>query len=81
MSREDLIKINANITRDCIEKASKHSPNAVIIMVNNPLDTMAYLAKQVSGFPKSRVIGQARDCPAMEEAVELQKVRLAQHPH
>jgi malate dehydrogenase len=59
MSREDLIKINANITRDCIEKASKYSPNAVVIMVNNPLDTMAYLAKQVSGFPKSRVIGQA----------------------
>jgi malate dehydrogenase len=59
MSREDLIKINANITRDCIEKASKQSPNAVIIMVNNPLDTMAYLAKQVSGFPKERVIGQA----------------------
>lgn len=59
MSREDLIKINANITRDCVEKATKHSPNAVIIMVNNPLDTMAYLARQVSGFPKERVIGQA----------------------
>jgi malate dehydrogenase len=44
MTREDLIKINANITRDCIEQASKYSPNAVVIMVNNPLDTMAYLA-------------------------------------
>src|SRR5918911_1321070 len=40
MSREDLIKVNANITSDCIEKAVAHSPNAVIIMVNNPLDTM-----------------------------------------
>ena len=59
MSREDLIKINANITRDCISKAAPLSPNAVIIMVNNPLDTMAYLAKQVSGFPRSRVVGQA----------------------
>ena len=59
MTREDLIKINANITRDCIEKSTRHSPNAVIIMVNNPLDTMAYLARQVSGFPKERVIGQA----------------------
>jgi len=59
MSREDLIKINANITRDCIEKAVAHSPNAIIIMVNNPLDTMAYLAKQVSGFAKNRVVGQA----------------------
>src|SRR6266542_5006885 len=46
MSREDLIKINANITRDCIVKASTYSPNAVIIMVNHPLHTMAYLAKQ-----------------------------------
>jgi malate dehydrogenase len=59
MSREDLIKVNANITRDCIEKAAAQSPNATIIMVNNPLDTMAYLAKQVSGFPKNRVVGQA----------------------
>lgn len=59
MSREDLIKINANITRDCVAKAAAVSPNAVIIIVNNPLDTMAYLAKQVSGFPSNRVIGQA----------------------
>jgi malate dehydrogenase len=59
MSREDLIKVNANITRDCISKAVPLSPNAVIIMVSNPLDTMAYLAKQVSGFPKNRVVGQA----------------------
>ena len=59
MSREDLIRVNAEITRDCVEKAARLSPNAVIIMVNNPLDTMAYLAKQVSGFPKQRVVGQA----------------------
>lgn len=59
MTREDLIKVNAGITRDCITKAAAHSPNAVIIMVNNPLDTMAYLAKQVSGFPKNRIVGQA----------------------
>ncbi|KAB8143079.1 malate dehydrogenase [Chloroflexia bacterium SDU3-3] len=59
MTREDLIKINANITRDCISKAAPLSPNAVIIIVNNPLDTMAYLAKTVSGFPKNRVLGQA----------------------
>lgn len=59
MTREDLIKVNANITRDCISKAAPLSPNAVIIMVNNPLDTMAYLARQTSGFPKNRVVGQA----------------------
>jgi malate dehydrogenase len=83
MSREDLIKVNANITRDCIEKATKHSPNAVIIMVNNPLDTMAYLAKQVSGFPKERVIGQAgvldsaryRTFIAMEASVSVEDVQ------
>jgi len=59
MSREDLIKVNATITRDCISKAAPLSPNAVIVMVNNPLDTMAYLAREVSGFPRNRVIGQA----------------------
>lgn len=59
MSREDLIKVNANITRDCISKAAPLSPNAVIIMVNNPLDAMTYVARQVSGFPKERVLGQA----------------------
>jgi malate dehydrogenase len=59
MSREDLIKVNANITRDCISKAAPLSPDAVIVMVNNPLDTMAYLAREVSGFPRNRVVGQA----------------------
>ena len=83
MTREDLIKINANITRDCISKAAPLSPNAVIIMVNNPLDTMAYLAKQVSGFPKNRVIGQAgvldsaryRTFIAMEAGVSVEDVQ------
>jgi malate dehydrogenase len=83
MSREDLIKVNANITRDCISKAAPLSPNAVIIMVNNPLDTMAYLAKQVSGFPKNRVIGQAgvldsaryRAFIAMEAGVSVEDVQ------
>jgi malate dehydrogenase len=83
MSREDLIKVNANITRDCISKAAPLSPNAVIIMVNNPLDTMAYLAKQVSGFPKNRVIGQAgvldsaryRSFIAMEAGVSVEDIQ------
>ncbi len=83
MSREDLIKVNANITRDCISKAAALSPNAVIIMVNNPLDTMAYLAKDVSGFPKNRVIGQAgvldsaryRAFIAMEVGVSVEDIQ------
>ncbi len=83
MSREDLIKVNANITRDCISKAVQHSPNATIIMVNNPLDTMTYLARQVSGFPKNRVFGQAgvldsaryRTFIAMEAGVSVEDVQ------
>jgi malate dehydrogenase len=83
MTREDLIKINANITRDCISKAAPLSPNAVIIMVNNPLDTMAYLARQVSGFPRGRIVGQAgvldsaryRTFIAMEAGVSVEDVQ------
>ena len=58
MSREDLLKINAEITKSNIEKVAKTSPNACIFIVNNPMDTMTYLAKAASGFPKERVMGQ-----------------------
>jgi malate dehydrogenase len=58
MSREDLLKINADITASNIEQVVKTSPNAKIIIVNNPMDTMAYLAHKVSGFPRERVMGQ-----------------------
>ena len=61
MSREDLLAINAGITAENIEKVAQTSPNAHIIIVNNPMDTMAYLAYKVAakyGFPKNRVMGQ-----------------------
>ena len=58
MSREDLLKVNAEITASNIEQVVKTSPNASIIIVNNPMDTMAYLAYKVSGFPRERVMGQ-----------------------
>ena len=61
MSREDLLAINASITAENIEKVAQTSPNAHIIIVNNPMDTMAYLAYKVAakyGFPKNRVMGQ-----------------------
>jgi len=58
MSREDLLKVNADITASNIREVVKTSPNAVILIVNNPMDTMAYLAYKVSGFPRNRVIGQ-----------------------
>jgi malate dehydrogenase len=59
MSREDLVNVNANIIRDVISKAAPLSPNAIYIVVTNPLDTMTYLAYKLSGLPRERVIGQA----------------------
>jgi malate dehydrogenase len=59
MSREDLVNVNANIIRDVISKAVPLSPNAIYIVVTNPLDTMTYLAYKLSGLPRERVIGQA----------------------
>jgi malate dehydrogenase len=59
MSREDLVATNKAIMGQVVEEVVKHSPNAFLIVVSNPLDTMTYLAKHVSGFPRSRVMGQA----------------------
>jgi malate dehydrogenase len=59
MSREDLIDANKKIVEAVTKEVIKYSPNCIIIMVANPLDTMTYLAKKVSGFPKNRVFGQA----------------------
>jgi len=59
MSRMDLLETNARIVRDVTEKVVAASPDAVIIVVSNPLDEMTALASLASGFPKSRVMGQA----------------------
>ncbi|HSN75790.1 MAG TPA: malate dehydrogenase [Anaerolineae bacterium] len=59
MTREDLVSVNAKIIRGVIENVVAHSPNAIVILVTNPLDTMTYLAKKVSGLPRERIIGQA----------------------
>ncbi|MEO6712503.1 MAG: malate dehydrogenase [Mycobacteriales bacterium] len=59
MSRMDLIETNAKIVRSVTENIAKHSPDAVIVVVSNPLDEMTALAASVSGFPKNRVLGQA----------------------
>jgi malate dehydrogenase len=58
MSREDLLKVNAEITASNIQQVVKTSPDASIIIVNNPMDTMAYLAYKVAGLPRERVMGQ-----------------------
>src|SRR3954469_5864826 len=59
MSRMDLIETNAKIVRSVAENVAKHAPNAVVIVVSNPLDEMTALTQIATGFPKSRVIGQA----------------------
>jgi malate dehydrogenase len=59
MSRMDLIEVNAGIVRQVTENIAKTSPDAVVVVVSNPLDEMTALAANVSGFPKARVMGQA----------------------
>ena len=59
MTREELLNINAGIVRDVVENVKKHSPEAILIVVTNPLDEMTFLASEVSGFPKERVMGMA----------------------
>ncbi len=59
MSRDDLISTNAGIMKSVTEEVVKRSPEAVLIIVSNPLDAMCHVAYDVSGFPKQRVIGMA----------------------
>ena len=82
MSRDDLLNTNQKIVRECTENVVKHSPNAVIIVVANPLDAMCHVARKVSGFPKGRVFGMAgildsarmRAFIAMELGVSVENV-------
>ncbi|WP_457618054.1 malate dehydrogenase [Lutibacter sp.] len=81
MTREELIGINAGIVKSVAESLIKHSPNVIIIVVSNPMDTMAYLAHKSLGLPKNRIIGmggaldsarfkyrlaEALECPASD---------------
>jgi malate dehydrogenase len=59
MSRDDLLNTNAGIVRQVAEQIARSSPDAIIIMVSNPLDVMAYVALRTTGFPRERVIGMA----------------------
>ena len=59
MSRDDLLNTNYKIVKECTENALKHSPNAILIVVSNPLDAMCQVAYKVSGLPKQRVFGMA----------------------
>src|SRR5690349_23761304 len=59
MSRDDLLNTNAGIVKQVSEQVKATSPNAIVIVVSNPLDVMCYAAKVVTGFPRERVIGMA----------------------
>jgi malate dehydrogenase len=59
MSRDDLLAKNAGIVRSVVEQAMKHSPDAILIIVTNPLDAMCHVALQASGLPPAKVIGMA----------------------
>jgi malate dehydrogenase len=59
MSRDDLLKTNQNIVGSVTEEVVKHSPEAILVMVANPLDAMCHVAMETSGFPRERVVGMA----------------------
>lgn len=59
MSRDDLLKKNADIMRSCASQVKQHAPDSIILAVTNPLDTMTYLAWKSSGFESSKVLGMA----------------------
>ncbi|ACB51200.1 malate dehydrogenase [Crocosphaera subtropica ATCC 51142] len=59
ISRDDLLAINAKIVADVAEKAYKYSPNAIFMVITNPLDVMTYLTRKVTGLPPQRVMGMA----------------------
>jgi malate dehydrogenase len=59
MSRDDLVTKNASIIQAISEQIRTHSPDSIIIMITNPLDVMCYVAKEVTGFPRERVVGMA----------------------
>jgi malate dehydrogenase len=57
MTREELIGVNAGIVKSVMDNVLKHSPNAIIVCISNPMDTMTYLIHKTSGLPKNRIIG------------------------
>ena len=83
MSREDLLKTNAEIVGNAATEALKYSPNAFFIVLTNPLDTMSYLTMKKTGLPRERIIGQAgvldsarmRAFVAMETDVSVENVQ------
>src|SRR5437868_3783119 len=77
MSRDDLLNTNAGIVKQVSEQIRSSSPNAILIVVSNPLDVMSYVAMKVTGFPRQRVLGMAgvldtaRCRPFLAEALDV----------
>src|SRR3989449_8139307 len=59
MSRDDLVRTNADIVKQVSQEIKRHCPNAIVIVVSNPLDVMCWVTKQVTGFSRERVFGMA----------------------
>src|SRR5256885_14218174 len=59
MSRDDLVRTNADIVKQVSLEIKRHCPDAIVLVVSNPLDVMCWVTKQVTGFPRERVIGMA----------------------
>jgi malate dehydrogenase len=59
MSRDDLVRTNADIVKQVSHQIKQHCPNAIVLVVSNPLDVMCWVTKQVTGFPRERVMGMA----------------------
>ena len=82
MSRDDLVNVNTGIMKGIAEKVREMAPHAFVIVITNPLDAMVYVMKQVTGFPKNRVVGMAgvldsarfRTFAAMEIGVSVQDI-------
>jgi malate dehydrogenase len=83
MSRDDLQNKNAGIVKSSVEGVMAHSPDAILVLVSNPLDVMCYVAKAVSGLPRERVVGMAgildtarfRSFIAMELGVSVESIQ------
>lgn len=76
MTREELIGVNAGIVKSVCENVLKYSPNTIIVVISNPMDTMTYLALQSTGIPKNKIIGMGG---ALDSA--RFKYQLSQHLH
>src|SRR6195952_547241 len=73
MTREELIGVNASIVKGVCENILKHSPNTIIIVISNPMDTMTYLALKSTGLPKHRIIGMGGTLDSARFKCYLQK--------